>query len=115
MPLPLGSTPENRATPEAGLRVFQGRPHANIVQSYGPEFVAELEAAPLGQWHAMRHGDGWRVMRLESIARAQPASFEPLRGVVLQDWTDSVSADQRTAAVRALAKKYTVKYETTTP
>ncbi len=100
---------------EAGLRVFQGRPHANIVQSYGPEFAAELEAVPLGRWHAMRHGDGWRVMRLEAIARAQPASFEPLRGVVLQDWTDSVSADQRTAAVRTLAKKYTVKYETTTP
>jgi hypothetical protein len=29
--------------------------------------------------------------------------------VVLQDWTDSTKAEQRTAAVRALAKKYTVK------
>ena len=100
---------------QAGLRVFQGRPHANIVQSYGPEFATELEAAPVGQWQALRHGDGWRVMRLEAIAKAQPASFEPLRGVVLQDWTDSVAADQRTAAVRTLAKKYTVKYETTAP
>jgi hypothetical protein len=100
---------------QAGLRVFQGRPHANIVQSYGAEFAAELEAAPVGSWRAMRHGDGWRVMRLEAIAPAQPASFEPLRGVVLQDWTDSVMAEQRTAAVRTLAKKYTVKHEATTP
>lgn len=108
----------NAGTPDdtqAGLRVFQGRPHANIVQSYGAEFAAELEAAPAGQWRAMRHGDGWRVMRLEAIAPAQPATFEPLRGVVLQDWTDSVMAEQRTAAVRTLAKKYTVKHEAVTP
>ncbi len=100
---------------QAGLRVFQGRPHANIVQSYGAEFAAELEAAPAGQWGALRHGDGWRVMRLEAIAPAQGASFEPLRGVVLQDWTDSVMAEQRTAAVRTLAKKYTVKTEASAP
>jgi hypothetical protein len=100
---------------QAGLRVFQGRPHANIVQSYGAEFAAELEAAPVGAWRAMRHGDGWRVMRLEAIVPARPAAFEPLRGVVLQDWTDSVMAEQRTAAVRTLAKKYTVRHEVTAP
>jgi PPIC-type PPIASE domain len=100
---------------QAGLRVFQGRPHANIVQSYGPEFAAELEGAAVGTWRAMRHGDGWRVMRLEAIAPAQPAGFEPLRGVVLQDWTDSVMAEQRSAAVRTLAKKYRVTHEATTP
>jgi len=100
---------------QAGLRVFQGRPHANIVQSYGAEFAAELEAAPVGPWRAMRHGDGWRVMRLEATAPAQPASFEPLRGVVRQDWTDSVMAEQRTAAVGEMAKKYTVRAEVTTP
>jgi len=100
---------------QAGLRVFQGRPHANIVQSYGAEFAAELEAAPVGQWRAMRHGDGWRVMRLGAIAQAKPASFEALRGVVLQDWTDSVMAEQRTAAVRTLAKKYSVSHEAPTP
>jgi hypothetical protein len=34
-----------------------------------------------------------------------------VRGVVLQDWTDATMAEKRTAAVRALAKKYPVKYE----
>jgi hypothetical protein len=100
---------------QAGLRVFQGRPHANIVQSYGADFAAELEAAPVGQWRAMRHGDGWRVMRLEAITQPKPASFDALRGVVLQDWIDSVMAEQRTAAVRTLAKKYSVEYEAATP
>ncbi len=100
---------------QAGLRIFQGRPHANIVQSYGAEFAAELEAAPVGTWQALRHGDGWRVMRLDAIAPAQPATFEPVRGVVMQDWTDSVMAEQRTAAVRTLAKKYSVKQDGATP
>jgi hypothetical protein len=34
-----------------------------------------------------------------------------LGGVVLQDWTDATLAEQRSAAVRVLAKKYTVRYE----
>jgi hypothetical protein len=108
----------NAGTPgdaKAGLRVFKARPHPSIVQSYGPEFVQALEASPTGEWRAMRQGDGWRVMRLEAVAPAKTASFEALRGVVLQDWTDTVMAEQRSAAVRVLAKKYTVKVEATAP
>ncbi len=48
-------------------------------------------------------------MRLDAITPPKPAAFEDLRGVVLQDWTDATMAEQRTAAVRALAKKYTVQ------
>ena len=50
-------------------------------------------------------------MRLGAVTPARPAVFQTLRGVVLHDWTDALSAEQRTAAVRALAKKYKVKYE----
>ncbi len=100
---------------QAGLRAFEGRPHANIVQSYGVEFAAELETMPPGQWRAMRHGDGWRVMMVDAIKPGKPASYEDLRGVVLRDWTDRMMAEQRTEAVRSLAKKYPVKYEVTTP
>ena len=31
--------------------------------------------------------------------------------MVFQDWSDATAAEQRTAAVRALAKKYKVKHE----
>jgi hypothetical protein len=108
----------NAGTPgdaQAGLRVFKGRPHANLVQSYGPEFVKAFEALRPGEWRALPTQDGMRAIRLESIAPAQPAVFENLRGVVLQDWTDATLAEQRTAAVRALAKKYKVKYEKLMP
>jgi hypothetical protein len=99
------------ADQKAGLRVFKGRPHDNLVQSYGAEFAKEVETARSGEWRAMPTRDGWRAIRLESVTPAQPAAFEALRGVILQDWTDAVMAEQRTAAVRALARKYNVSYE----
>jgi hypothetical protein len=96
---------------EASLRVFDGRPHENIVKSYGEEFAKALEASPVGEWRALPSREGLRVMRLESITPAKPADYENLRGVVLQDWTDATLAAQRSAAVSVLAKKYTVKVE----
>ncbi|MBL0726237.1 peptidyl-prolyl cis-trans isomerase [Piscinibacter sp. HJYY11] len=100
---------------KAGLRVFKARPHPTIVQSYGPEFAQALEALPRDTWRALRQGDGWRVVKLDAVVAARPAVFESLRNVVHQDWTDHVMAEQRSAAVRMLAKKYTVKVEAGTP
>ena len=98
---------------KAGLRVFKGRPHANLAQSYGPKFVKALEESPPGEWRSQPTQSGWRAIRLDAITPSRPASFESLRGVVLQDWTDVTMAEQRTAAVRNLAKKYTIKLEAT--
>ena len=104
----------NRGTPgevKAGLRVFKGRPRANLVQSYGEGFAKALEALPPGEWQALPTGAGWRAVRLDAVTAGKPASFETLRNPVLQDWTDATMAAQRTAAVRALAGKYRIKYE----
>jgi len=104
----------NHGTPgdaKAGLRVFKARPHSNLVDSYGAEFAKSLEATAPGSWQAMQTRDGWRAMRLDATTPPKPAVFELVRGVVLQDWTDAKAAEQRTAAVRALAKKYKVSYE----
>lgn len=102
----------NAGTPgdtEAGLRVFTARPHDNIVQSYGPEFATALEATPAGEWRVLPSREGPRVMRLKSMTAPKPAVFDDLSGVVLQDWTDAVMSEQRSEAVRALARKYTVR------
>jgi hypothetical protein len=107
-----GGTPGDA---KAGLRVFKGRPHANLVQSYGPGFAKALGASKVGEWQALETKDGWRAMRLNASIAAKPASFEVLRGVILHDWTDATAAEQRSAAVHTLAKKYRVKYETSEP
>lgn len=93
---------------QASLRVFKGRPQGNIVQSYGEDFAKALTAQAVGEWHALRHGGLWRVMRLEASTPARPASYEPLRDTVLQDWTDAVMSEQRAAAVKVMAMKYKV-------
>jgi hypothetical protein len=108
----------NAGTPgdaRAGLRVFRGRPHANLEQSYGADFARALESAPVGEWRAQASRDGWRAVRLDGNTPARPASFEALRGVVLQDWTDATLAEQRTAEVHKLARKYTIRREGSTP
>lgn len=96
----------------AGLRVFKDRPQPNIVQSYGDEFAEALQQAPTGVWQALPTRAGWRVIRLNSIMPPKPADYEVMRGVVLQDWKDATAAELRSAAVHALAKKYTLKIET---
>ncbi|MDP2006957.1 MAG: peptidylprolyl isomerase [Rubrivivax sp.] len=95
----------------AGLRVFKGRPHANLVQSYGADFAQTLEAGPVGQWRALPTREGLRVMRLDAVVPAQAAQFEALRNAVLADWTDATMARLRTDAVRLRGQKYTVKFE----
>jgi hypothetical protein len=96
---------------KAGLRVFKGRPKSNLIQSYGEDFAKALESAPKGEWRAQATKGGWRAIQLEGLTPGKPAEFDALRGVVLQDWTDATLSAQRSAAVQALAKKYTVKIE----
>ncbi len=100
---------------KAGLRVFKDRPRGNIVQSYGEDVAKSLAALEPGRWAAMSQRDGWRVLRLVALQTAQPASYEELRGIALQDWKDTTMSEQRSAAVREMARKYTVRTGPTQP
>ncbi len=104
----------NAGTPgdaKAGLRVFKGRPEASLAPGYGADFVKALAAAPVGEWRALPTRDGLRAMRLEQVTPGKAAEFEALRGVVLQDWVDTVLSEQRSAAVRTLGEKYRIVQE----
>ena len=108
----------NHGTPgdaQAGLRVFKDRPYANLEQSYGAAFTQQLAASPLDTWQALQAKDGWRAVRLVGQTPAIPANFDVLRNIVLQDWRDEAAAQQRTDAVKELAKKYEVRYSTPQP
>lgn len=96
---------------EAGLRVFKGRPKSNLDQSYGPDFAKELEQAGGNEWHAIKTKDGWHAVRLTAVTPSKPAAFEVVRPLVLQAWTDATMAEQRSAAVANMAKKYKIKFE----
>jgi hypothetical protein len=94
---------------KAGLRVFKGRPRDNLRQSYGEAFATALEQAPVGRWVALPTPGGWRAIRSGAAVPARPAQFDAVRPAVLQDWTDAASSEQRSAAVRVLARKYVLK------
>jgi hypothetical protein len=96
---------------KAGLRVYKARPLPTLAQSFGPDFGAALERATPGQWQAVATPDGWRAIRLDAVTAPKPGNFDELRGPVLQDWTDATLAAQRSAAVQALARKYTLRTE----
>ena len=96
----------------ADLRVFKQRPRSNLMASYGQDFTKQIDAARPQEWQAYATRDGWRAIRLNRITPPKATDFDALRAVVFQDWNDTTSAEQRTAAVRELAKKYTIKFET---
>jgi hypothetical protein len=102
----------NAGTPpdsQAGLRVFESRPYPTIVQGYGEDAARDLQSLALGQWQAVHTRDGWRAMRVQSVMPSQPANFQQMYNVVLQDWTDEVMAAQRSAAVKQMADKYIIR------
>ena len=105
----------NSGTPgdaKAGLRVFKGRPVESLVPSYGADFPTQLDAAPIGgEWRALHTSSGWRAIRVNEVVPAKPAVFKEVRNNVFADWKDVTAADLRTAAVRAMGKKYKVIYE----
>jgi PPIC-type PPIASE domain len=104
----------NAGTPgdaKAGLRVYKARPHANIEQSFGASFAKALETTPLNAWVALSTRDGWRAIRVDAVTPPKPADFDVVRNTAQLDWADATAAEQRTAAVNALAKKYTVRIE----
>jgi hypothetical protein len=100
----------NPGDAEASLRV-QGRPRDNPCRASTRVRDRARSSPP----RECLQRSGAHVIRLDATTPAHAAEFEDLSGVVLQDWTDATLADQRTAAVRALAKKYTIKAEPAAP
>jgi len=99
----------------ASLRVFEGRPQSNLLYSYGPEFTAAIEKAPLNEWRVYPSKDGLHAIRVQAIVAPKPANFDDISNAVRQDWVDATMSAQRTAAVRSLAKKYKLVFEGDTP
>lgn len=103
----------NAGTPgdtRASLNAFRARPHPTIVQSYGEEFARTLETSPPGEWRVLQSKDRLRIMRLETVTPPRAAEFETLRNTVMQDWVDATMAEMRSAAVKAMTDKYTIRY-----
>ncbi len=94
---------------QVGTRVLKDQSRDSLVQAYGEEFVASLEASPKNEWRVLKSKTGRQVVRVDSVTPAIPADFDKIGGAVLQDWIDARMAEKREAAVLAMEKRYTVK------
>ncbi len=97
---------------ECGTARVQGPPpfqHRPGIRRRVREDARSLTDRPMAR--SCAHAMAGARCSSNAISPPKPAVYEAVRGVVLQDWTDATMAEKRTAAVRALAKKYTVKYE----
>lgn len=104
-----------RSDTESGLRVFRGRPRDNIVTSFGEDFAKALETIPSGRWTVLAASDGNHIVRVDAVVPGRRADYDTMRNAVRQDWVDLTMQELRTAAVKELAKKYTVSTDGTTP
>ena len=94
---------------QGDLRVFKGRPRANLVASYGEPFATALSSARVGQWDVFPSSQGPRVIRLDAIAAGEKAVFDAVQAQVYQDWKDASMQRLRSNTLRELSKKYTVR------
>ena len=53
---------------------------------------------------------GVRQEDARSVMVFLPADFATLRNIVQQDWIDAMMAEQRSAAVREMAAKYSIEF-----
>jgi hypothetical protein len=91
------------------LRLFAGRPRNTVAAAFGEEFANALQSAPLGKWQVVPSIAGPRVVRLEYRTAPAPSRFESVRSEVRRDVSAARAQEQRSAALRELGKKYTVK------
>jgi hypothetical protein len=91
------------------LRVFKARPRPNLVQSYGAEFTAALEALPVGQWTALASKEGLRAVRLEALKPGLASTYEAVAASVYADWKEDTMQRMTSAAIRAQGQKYRVE------
>jgi hypothetical protein len=91
------------------LRLFAGRPRNTVVAAFGEAFANVLQTAPLGKWQVVPSSTGPRVVRVEYRTAAAPSSFDSVRSEVRRDFSAARAQEQRSAALRDIGKKYTIK------
>jgi len=80
----------------------------DIANTFGSEFVAQVEEAPVGQWSGpLQSGFGLHLVRVDERASGALPSLEQIRPVVLREW----QAGQRTESNRQFLESLRARYD----
>jgi hypothetical protein len=84
----------------------------SIVQTFGAEFVEELDKAPLGQWTGpVNSGFGLHLVRVTERVPGRVPTLDEVRDAVAREWTNAKRRDLEDQRVAELLKRYVVRIE----
>jgi hypothetical protein len=87
-------------------------PKQAVVQIFGPDFAAAVEAATLGQWSGpFKSSFGIHLVKLAAREPGRVPSLNEARDAVLREWSNDKRLEAERQQLEALLKRYGVKIE----
>lgn len=84
----------------------------SIGQTFGAEFVEELDKAPLGQWTGpVASGFGLHLIRVSERVPGRVPALDEVRDAVAREWTNAKRAELDRQRFAELLKRYVVSIE----
>ncbi|WP_348647198.1 peptidylprolyl isomerase [Rhizobium leguminosarum] len=84
----------------------------SIGQTFGAEFVEELDKAPLGQWTGpVASGYGLHLIRVSDRLPGRVPALDVVRDVVAREWTNAKRKELEDQRFAELLKRYVVSIE----
>lgn len=84
----------------------------SIGQTFGAEFVAELDTAPLGQWTGpLASSFGLHLIRVSERVPGRVSALDAVRDAVVREWTNAKRKELEDQQFAELLKRYVVSIE----
>lgn len=84
----------------------------SVAREFGADFAAQLEVAPLDEWHGpVVSGFGAHLVRVNSRRAASTPTLPEVRAQVLREWENERRERNRDLAYREMAGKYRIDIE----
>jgi hypothetical protein len=84
----------------------------DIANTFGEEFAAQIEEAPVGQWSGpIESGFGLHVVKVDERTAGKTPTLAEIRPIVLREWQSEERRRQNQVLLDALKSKYEVRIE----
>ncbi len=83
-----------------------------IANTFGDEFVQQVDAAPIGQWSGpVESAFGLHLVRVDARGVGKTPTLAEIRPIVLREWQSRERQRQNQSFLAALRDKYEVRVE----
>jgi hypothetical protein len=93
-------------------RAMQSASRQDVANSFGSEFAARLEEAPVGQWAGLlQSGFGLHLVRIDRRETGSLPALEQIRPIVLREWQSAQRTQLNQKFLSDLRAQYEVRIE----